>query len=523
MASEGTVDSVHEAFVVSIRNDARPQSTSNQNLTSLSKAPSHTWSITESATETTASTIDSELYETKNTIGRLPWPSGLVRRAEFPQELLSAVFVFLSRQDLLSVARVSASFLVIVRKILYESMDLQGIPLQRIDKCMEILASRRDLASVVRTFASPKLPSFSDESPLSFLTFTIALYNMSQLSSLSLPRFDANLLYHTNFRLERVAFWSETMTEAEQHQFSVWLASQTELISISLPALTTDVTITPIIRNSPPVNPEAINTGEPPAQRAIVSKLMRFEGPPCLATSLIPGRPVSEVVLHIHNTLYDGLKPSALMASLAKSAVPITRLSIIPSSAVKLDIRTVERVLMSAGADIGHSVQTLEVDWMFEEHVVYKNLASIISRFTNLQMLHLRKKPSPFPLSPARPSSSPLSPTSVTSDSSTPSLLPPHRHGNYPPLPSPMVSDSGSISSSFDSDSRESREHKHLKFWAKSCPSLRTVVFLSGAEWCVVKRVKRTSMKGKKDRKPNGRTEAETINVLSFVRWRLDD
>jgi hypothetical protein len=373
-ASVQPIDSA-PAVVIDIRNDSRPQTTSQPNLRFISKAPSHQWSVSESATVTTVSTMESGLYEMQKMMStHVPWPSISIRCVGFPQELLSAVFAFLCIQDLLSVARVSTSFLVHARKLLYESMDLQDLPIERIDKCMEILASRRDLASIVRTFTSPKIPSIYNDSPLSFLTFTIALYNMSRLTSLSLPRFDANLLHHTNFRLQRVTFWSEIMSDPEQQQFFAWLAIQTELTCISLPALIADSSIPSVARKSASVDLEAINFGEqsfPPSpnQDLIIPKIISFEGPPCFAASLVPGRPVSEVVLHVQRTLYDGFKPSALMASLAKSTVPITRLSIIPNTSVYLDARTLERVLMSAGASIGLSIQALEVDWMFDEHV----------------------------------------------------------------------------------------------------------------------------------------------------------
>lgn len=370
--SVGTVGSIPEVVVVGVGRELRPQSISQPNLPFLqNQTPlqSRPRGVSTTTADTT-SIIEYDSSDPQYFVNRVPpVPS---RRTEFPAELLTAVCGFLSRHELTSVARASASFLVETRKLLYETLDLQNLPQERVHECLEVLVSKRDIASTVRHFASSWLPSYvENDSPLSFITFSLALHNMSRLTSLSLPRFDSNLLHHTNFSLERATFLSEVMSEPEQKLFSTWIASQGELVSLSLPSLTTEITITPVIRASV-VHDGGINLGNlsfptPPAQNLVLPKLTRFDGPACLVPSLVPGRPVTEVVLHVQKTLYDGLKPSAMMASLAKSLAPITRLSIASSS--KVDARTLERLLMSAGADIGSSVRTLEVDWMLDDDV----------------------------------------------------------------------------------------------------------------------------------------------------------
>jgi len=510
---------------------SQPNLTFLQNETRLQSRPRGL----STTTADTTSTIEYDPSDPQYFVNPLPpVPS---RHTKFPMELLTTVCGFLSRHDLTSVARASVSFLVETRKTLYETLDLQNLPKERAGECLEVLASKRDIASIVRDFASSWLPSYvENDSPLSFITFSLALHNMSRLTSLSLPRFDSNLLHHTNFSLERATFLSEVMSESEQKMFSTWIASQGELVSLSLPSLTTEITITPVIRVSV-AHDDGINLGNlsfptPPAQNLVLPKLTRFDGPACLVPSLVPGRPVTEVVLHVQRTLYDGLKPSAMMASLAKSLVPITRLSI--ASSPKVDARTLERLLMSAGADIGSSVRTLEVDWMLDDDILYKNLVSVISRFTDLETLHLRKTYAPPPPISAPPSSL-KSASSLSNIKSSPAvtsfLSPPESPGprkrtiSHSCFPSPTVSETASIVSSVDLDSKRSLEHHYLKTWAKSCPSLKTAVFLSGAEWCVMKRRKRMSIMGIREIGAGGDEDQEsmTVNVVSFVGWRRDE
>jgi len=537
--SVGIFGSIRQGVVVDVGKELRPQSITQPNLMFLQKpAPSRLRPRGESITTAgTASIIEYDPSDPQYFVKEVPpVPS---RNTEFPTELLNAVCGFLSHNDLTSVARASTSCLVETRKLLYENLDLQHFSQERAGECLAVLASKRDLASIVRGFASSWLPSYvENDSPLPFLTFSLALHNMSRLTSLSLPRFDSNLLHHTTFSLERVTFLSETMSEPEQKLFSTWIASQGGLVSLSLPKLTTEITITPVVRASV-VRDDAINLGNlsfptPPTQSLVVPKLTRFEGPACLVPTLVPGRPVAEVVLHVHKTLYDGLKPSAMMASLAKSLVPVTRLSI--ASSPKVDARTLERLLMSAGADIGSSVRTLEVDWMLDDDILYKNLVSVISRFTELETLHLRKKAAP--ITPILAPSSPLKPASSLSNGTTSPgnsgfLSPPQspfqrkRTTSYSHslLPSPMISESESITSSIDVDSKKSLEHHYLKTWAKSCPSLKIAVFLSGAEWCVMKRRTRMSIMGIRETGAGTlqETESKTVDVVSFVRWRGEE
>jgi hypothetical protein len=152
---------------------------------------------------------------------------------------------------------------------------------------------------------------------------------------------------------------------------------------------------------------------------------------------------------------------------------------------------------------------------------------SILSRFTKLQILHLRRKNVPSPST----SPSSYSSTSSSSLSSNPGLLAFLSAPDSPqdrsllPFPSLSESESESIASSVHVNSaRTSREHHYLKSWAKSCSSLESVVFLSGAEWCVVRRRKRSSTRALGERKLGSIQEEErAASVVSFVGWRLEE
>jgi hypothetical protein len=143
-------------------------------------------------------------------------------------------------------------------------------------------------------------------------------------------------------------------------------------------------------------------------------------------------------------------------------------------------------------------------------------MLSIIPRFSNLQTLNCVPTLVPYkaasfaivdqdllttPITPppyllAFPQKAPLEPTP------TPRLL---------SFPLPTLSDCGA------SDTARARERQLIKSWVKSCPSLTTVTFLCGAEWCVIRRKRRVSMKGARQ---TGVADEPLMHVPSFVRWR---
>ena len=294
---------------------------------------------------------------------------------EIPSQIWGNVAQFLPYQDLPSLARVSSDVLPHVRKAIYENIDLQSFPPDATRLCIGSLGSHPELALLVRTFKSPTLPSFNDlQGPLPSLSFAFALCNMKNLVSLSLPRFDADILHHTTFRLQHLSLSCETMSIPEQAHFSSWLTSQNDMSSLSLPALATELTHPPFLLVQRLSDPDRIDLGRwsfptLPPRSLTIPNLRKIDGPISLVQSLVPNRPVSEVVIHVNKTLYDGLKPSQLMTSIGRSTVPIERLSIRSSPSAAVDARTMERLLMSAGAEFGPSVLHLEVSWATDDEV----------------------------------------------------------------------------------------------------------------------------------------------------------
>jgi len=143
-------------------------------------------------------------------------------------------------------------------------------------------------------------------------------------------------------------------------------------------------------------------------------------------------------------------------------------------------------------------------------------MLSIIPRFSNLQTLNCVR---------ASASSEAATFATVDQDLLTSPITPPPYLFSFPQkyfpdttptprllsFPLPTLSDSGA------SDAARARERQLIKSWAKACPSLTTVTFLCGAEWCVIRRRRRASVKGVR---PTGLTGDPLMCVPSFVRWR---
>jgi hypothetical protein len=197
---------------------------------------------------------------------------------------------------------------------------------------------------------------------------------MKKLISLSLPRFDNDIFHYTTFRLKHLSLSCETMSVLEQERFSSWLTAQHEMTFFSSPALTTELKHPHRILAQRSSEPEHTRFGwasisSPCSHLPSIPNLRKFDGPISLVQDFVPGRPVSEVVIRVNKTLYDGLKPSQLMGSIAKSTASVERLSIHSSPSTVVDARTMERLLMSAGAKFGSSVLHLEIGWAADDEV----------------------------------------------------------------------------------------------------------------------------------------------------------
>lgn len=317
----------------------------------------------------------SSVCDTRTETASMLYTPSYTHTSIFTSQIWGTVTQFLSHQDLSSLARVSSDMLPHARKALYETIDLGSLFPYPMRLCVESLASHAGLALLVRTFNSYILPSFNDQQgPLQSLSFAFALCNMKNLATLSLPRFDNDIFHYTTFRLKHLSLSCGAMSVLEQERFFNWLAIQNDLIFLSLPALTTELKHPPCIPFRRPSESGCMRLGRlslptSPSRSTSMPNLRKFDGPISLVLDFIPGRPVSEVVLHVDKTLYDGLRPSQLMGSIAKSTASIERLSICSSPSATIDARTMERLLMSAGAKFGPSVLHLEIGWATDDEV----------------------------------------------------------------------------------------------------------------------------------------------------------
>ncbi|KAH9931737.1 hypothetical protein B0H21DRAFT_781032 [Amylocystis lapponica] len=413
-----------------------------------------------------------------------------------PPELLTVIFSAAAHSDIASLACVSRGFLAPALRALYGDLDLRKVDDERVGKCISVIASKRIVGGYVRKFACRSFPSAKNGAThLTMVTLAIALTNMHQLQSLTLPQFEASLLFHTTFRLRRLTVLCESIPPDEFRDFISWLVNQPALVSLSLPNLVLNTFLDYHAEGSgiPPHDRAADDSPNTPVSQRdttpralpshILPRLAHFYGPPSFAAAIVPGRPIESIVLNVNTTLYDGLRPSAVMSALTRASVGLQQLSI-KSASPKIDARTLERVLMSAGAELGNDLQSLDVHWVLEDEMLYKQILAVLPRFRALRTLRLyRDSPPPPPCSPPPRSPPPASPPSPMSPVSPSALLLPIPPSPLPSSSSSRPSSAGSIA--LDMPLPRAHERSHLVAWSKCCPSLRTAVFLSGAEWHV--------------------------------------
>jgi hypothetical protein len=229
---------------------------------------------------------------------------------------------------------------------------------------------------------------------------------MSSLVSLTLPAFDISLLaHHSAFGLKSLTFLHHTATDACTKAMFAWLDGQTNIISLRFPNLddTPQIKLDPItdaglskthsspnlltLSNgsiprllslnpfstpnpsprsgyfmpspSPPGPQYPLSDTEPFASPTLLPNLTVLHAPPSLAlllaTPLSSGatrRPLTSVFLNINTTLYNGLRPAALMGALRGHT---THLALRFSEIV--DRRTFEKMLGAVGASLGPSMK----------------------------------------------------------------------------------------------------------------------------------------------------------------------
>jgi len=294
------------------------------------------------------------------------------------------------------------------RRTLYEKLDLSAVSADCLQRVTRLLASRWDLAGMVRTLICDTWPPFpppQSTSHLSFLPpqvppFSIALHNMHHLVSLTLPSFDGTVLRdRTNFRLKSLTLLTQTLAPDEQTELFAWLTSQPDITSLSFPNLVEPPNVNkdlplipdsagepePILDFPVPVTPHHTPTRMRHAHQdllasscsfsrpdhlspTVLPSLKTLRAPPSLTTLLAPTRPyLTDITIHIRTNLDTGLRPAALMSALRSVQNLGMRFG------VEVDRRSVEKVLRAAGAALGdvcHSLD-IQVGWLVSDEVSF--------------------------------------------------------------------------------------------------------------------------------------------------------
>ena len=372
--------------------------------------------------------IESEL--TPSPLSPLP-PSPLVPSSCLPKDVTVHILSYLPRGTIASCSQVSKSFAEAARYNLYNTLNFDSMSLFQLEQLLAVLASRRDLTELVSTFICHKWPPFfitdchcrggppttgyifQHKDVLLTATFTLALEGMTNITSLTLPAFDASLLaHHSAFGLKRLTFTNHTISESDSRALFAWLDGQTNIVSLRFTNLE-DIVITPIKnmvtvpyhRNticgtppsvSPPVSPRSLNfhqqsptLASPFSSPNLLPNLVELHATPSILTLLalpppqsqpIPSsfppspsslpfppsppilRPLTTVSLNITTTLYTGLRPATLMNQLRG----VSHLCLKFGRAV--DRRTFEKVVGAAGGVLGgaegEDTRTEDGEWI---------------------------------------------------------------------------------------------------------------------------------------------------------------
>ena len=336
-----------------------------------------------------------------------------------PKDVTVHILSYLSRGTIASCSQVSKSFAEAARYNLYNTLNFDSTSLLQLEQLLALLASRRDLTELVSTFICHKWPPFfitdchcrggpptgyvfQHKDVLLTATFILALEGMTNITSLTLPAFDASLLaHHTAFGLKRLTFLNYAISESDARVLFAWLDGQTNIVSLRFTNLEDVITpvnstvtapyrnticgtppsASPFIMPLPPVSPPSVNFQQPPTLVSpfcspnLLPNLVELHATPSILTLLAPPqsflpsppspsspsfpsslpfppsppilRPLTTVSLNITTTLYTGLRPATLMTQLRG----ISHLCLKFGSAV--DRRTFEKVVGAAGGVLG--------------------------------------------------------------------------------------------------------------------------------------------------------------------------
>lgn len=287
-----------------------------------------------------------------------------------------AVFAFCSRHELTVFAQVSHAFLDLVRCLIYSDINMDELEPEAQLQIIDTLDSNPDIPSLVN--------SFSWLSICSKPYLGSSLQYMRSLQSLSFRHDDASILsyLHPNARLRSLHLQGPTSLESSTH-LSAFLCTQPDLKSLIIPDTFCLTFPTPGSRPSTGVTSPLSATSSYSSLSFLSPTSPKFKSslkgpnlplpalshvtiPSPLASILVPERPVNSISVQICNSIYDGLRPTALMSALAQSTVPVQELELSMTS--KIDARTVERLLRAAGLSLS-KLRILKIRWLLDHRV----------------------------------------------------------------------------------------------------------------------------------------------------------
>ncbi|KAI0052783.1 hypothetical protein FA95DRAFT_1162552 [Auriscalpium vulgare] len=226
---------------------------------------------------------------------------------------------YVSRDALTAFARVSRAARATAVPLLYGKLDLDEYVA---DECIATIAANPPLAGQVTAFSLSSSPA----SATFALALSLALRSMHHLTSLTLPYFSSDLLANLPYPLRALRLLSTALPPTF---YTTYLPSQPALRHLALPNLVSPAT---------PVSTD----------------LESLCGSPALAMALAPHCKLREMELYVNSTLYDGLRPAALMDALA--GVRTLRMVL----GHNVDARTRARLVGALG-HVGQQLELLEL------------------------------------------------------------------------------------------------------------------------------------------------------------------
>ena len=269
-----------------------------------------------------------------------------------PGEIIATILFFLRRSDLPAAALVSRGFCSVTRHVLYCSLDFQSLTESQLESLCGTLATHSELAVRVRTLFCHFWPRSKSLSAGGYTTpsaeFIQALQNMRNLQVLTMQSFASILMYSPllTFSLTELTILDESFTQAQLTDLRTWLASQSRLRSLSFLNLVEFVASSDSDSSSHEGTTSSIYSSEQKCLAEFLPALQMLHAPTSLATNILSDtrHSVKQVGLHVHDTLYTGLRPTVVLRALKGAS----ELHVIFGHGV--DRRTAEKFLGTAGS-----------------------------------------------------------------------------------------------------------------------------------------------------------------------------